>query len=45
MNKPNVSAGRPDITVWAESAGRRLYKNRIFNLIFSIFRKIILFSE
>jgi hypothetical protein len=32
MNKADVSAGRRDITVWAESAGRRLYKNRIFYL-------------
>jgi hypothetical protein len=49
MNKPDVSAGRRDITVWAESAGRRLCKNRILyfkNIIFfSIFRKMILFSE
>jgi hypothetical protein len=29
-NKPDVSAGRRDITVWVESAGRRLCKNRNF---------------
>jgi hypothetical protein len=40
MNKADVSAGRRDITVWAESAGRRLYKNRIFylkNILFFLF--------
>jgi hypothetical protein len=37
MNKPDVSVGRRDITVWAESAGRRLYKNRIFYLFIYLF--------
>jgi hypothetical protein len=38
-NKPDVSAGRRDITVWAESAGCRLCKNRNFYLNFSILEK------
>jgi hypothetical protein len=36
-NKLDVSAGRRNITVWAESAGRWLCKNRILYLIFYIY--------
>jgi hypothetical protein len=43
MNKADISAGRRDITVWAESAGRRLYKNRIFYFI--LFLKILFLEK
>jgi hypothetical protein len=39
-NKPHVLAGCRDITVWVESAGRRLCKNIIFyleNILFFCF--------
>ena len=36
-NKPDVSAGHRDITVWTESADRRLSKNRVLNLIYFLF--------
>jgi hypothetical protein len=37
MNKPDVSAGRRDITIWAESAARRLCKKKLFYFILFLF--------